>query len=208
MNPSTDQPTPFELTGGALCLDFANTLGDRPRNTQEKLAKLEDLLRFAEQAGTLAGTERLRLEQEAAAHPRLAREALGRAIAFREALYRTFAALALGRRPGSADLAEVNRALGPALANLRVEPRGEGFGWAFAAPPAAGFDHVLWPVARSAAELLTSSEAGRVRECASDICSWLFVDRSRTHRRRWCDMKVCGNRAKARRHYQRKKKTP
>ena len=62
---------------------------------------------------------------------------------------------------------------------------------------------MLWPVLRSAAELLTSEEAARVRQCASETCSWLFVDRSRTHRRRWCDMKTCGNRDKARRYYQR-----
>jgi predicted RNA-binding Zn ribbon-like protein len=199
------QPAPFELTGGALCLDFANTLGDRPRSTQEKLEGMKDLLRFSEQAGTLGAADRARLEREALDHPRLAREALGRAVAFREALYRIFAALAGGRRPGSADLEEVNRALGPALANLRVEPRGSGFGWSWSASP-AGFDHLLWPVARSAAELLTSTEVDLVRECASEVCSWLFVDRSRTHRRRWCDMKVCGNRAKARRHYERRKR--
>jgi predicted RNA-binding Zn ribbon-like protein len=60
----------------------------------------------------------------------------------------------------------------------------------------------LWPILRSAADLLTSPEVHAVKECGSDRCSWLFVDRSRTHRRRWCDMKSCGNRAKARRHYQ------
>lgn len=66
---------------------------------------------------------------------------------------------------------------------------------------------MLWPVARSAAELLTSPDAQRVRECALRSCSWLFVDRSRNRRRRWCDMKTCGNRAKARRHYRRKQKS-
>jgi predicted RNA-binding Zn ribbon-like protein len=66
---------------------------------------------------------------------------------------------------------------------------------------------MLWPVLQSAAELLTSDEIHQVRECNSDRCTWLFVDRSRTHRRRWCDMKTCGNRAKARRHYQRTKKS-
>ncbi|MCL4370559.1 MAG: CGNR zinc finger domain-containing protein [Chloroflexi bacterium] len=62
---------------------------------------------------------------------------------------------------------------------------------------------MLWPVARSAGELLTSSELGRVRKCAGYPCGRLFLDTSRNQSRRWCDMKSCGNLAKARRHYAR-----
>jgi predicted RNA-binding Zn ribbon-like protein len=67
---------------------------------------------------------------------------------------------------------------------------------------------MLWPVARSAADLLTSAEElARVGQCADDRgCGWLFFDTSRNHSRRWCAMKDCGNRAKARRHYRRQRK--
>jgi predicted RNA-binding Zn ribbon-like protein len=198
-------PAPFELSGGAVCLDFANTLGDRPQATQEKLHGMNDLLRFAEQAGTVNRTERVRLERLAAARPRAARNAFDQAIRFREAVYRVFSTLAAGGRPAPADLEALNRTVGPALGKLRIEARDDGFAWTWSAP-GPGFDHVLWPVARSAAELLTSSEAVRIRECAGTSCGWLFVDRSRTQRRRWCDMNVCGNRAKARRHYERSKR--
>jgi predicted RNA-binding Zn ribbon-like protein len=67
--------------------------------------------------------------------------------------------------------------------------RGEMIGW------------VLWPIALSAADLLASEKLGSVRRCAGDNCAWLFLDESRNHSRRWCDMKICGNRQKARRHY-------
>jgi predicted RNA-binding Zn ribbon-like protein len=60
-------------------------------------------------------------------------------------------------------------------------------------------------VVRSIPRLLTSPEAGRVRQCESETCAWLFLDQSRSRSRRWCDMKVCGDRAKARRHYERNK---
>jgi len=70
---------------------------------------------------------------------------------------------------------------------------------------APSLDRPIWLIVRSAANLLTSEETSSIRECASETCSWLFVDRSRTRRRRWCDMSTCGNRAKARRHYQRRK---
>jgi predicted RNA-binding Zn ribbon-like protein len=64
----------------------------------------------------------------------------------------------------------------------------------------------MWPVVHSAAELLTSPHLDRVRQCADDRgCGFLFFDTSRNGSRRWCSMESCGNRAKARRHYQRTK---
>jgi len=64
---------------------------------------------------------------------------------------------------------------------------------------------VLWPVARAAADLLLSDEISHLRMCGADDCAWLFLDKTKNQRRRWCDMKTCGNRVKARRHYQRLK---
>lgn len=57
--------------------------------------------------------------------------------------------------------------------------------------------------ARSAIRLLSDAEAERLKICGN--CGWLFIDRSRNRSRMWCDMAVCGNRAKASRHYHRKK---
>jgi len=68
------------------------------------------------------------------------------------------------------------------------------------------FEAPLWPIARSAAELLASEQVHFIRNCSSKTCQWLFLDTSKNHRRRWCDMKLCGNRAKVRRFYTRKKK--
>jgi len=83
-----------------------------------------------------------------------------------------------------------------------VEPRGTGFVWSWDADTPE-LDRPLWPIVRSAAELLTSPERELVKRCASDTCLWLFLDRTKNHARRWCDMKVCGNRAKVRRHRRR-----
>jgi predicted RNA-binding Zn ribbon-like protein len=91
-----------------------------------------------------------------------------------------------------------------ALGALRIAPGSDGYTWRFdqgkndLAP-------MLAPILRSAAELLTSPALGRVRECDSDTCWWLFLDSSKSGTRRWCDMKVCGNREKARRHHKRHK---
>lgn len=191
----------FELTGGALCLDFANTLGDRPRRREEHLGGYSDLLAFAEQTGALDRAARRRLESRAIRRGRRARAAFRRALALRETVYAIFSALAHGRDPSARDLGRLNAALERSLVRLRVAPGPRGFGWSW--NEGDSFERVLWPMARSAAELLVSQEAGAIRECGGDTCSWLFVDRSRTRRRRWCDMSTCGNRQKARRHYQR-----
>ena len=88
------------------------------------------------------------------------------------------------------------------MSKMRLVPRGGGYGFVFGGT-AAVLDAVLWHVARSAAELLTSGDLGRVRGCASEECGWVFLDTTRNRSRRWCDMKECGNREKARRFYQR-----
>jgi len=87
----------------------------------------------------------------------------------------------------------------------------EGYRYALGWDDGEALDSILWPVAKSAAELLTSEEAKLVRQCegfAATECAWLFIDETRNRSRRWCSMTSCGNRAKARRHYQRARKRP
>jgi len=67
---------------------------------------------------------------------------------------------------------------------------------------------MLWPVAVSAAGLLTSPQLVRLRDCANTACGWLFIDHSKNASRRWCDMGECGNRAKARRFRERQRSEP
>jgi predicted RNA-binding Zn ribbon-like protein len=194
----------FEFSGGALCLDFANTVDDRPRCAHDLLSDYGDLLEWADQAGILGEDDRTALARRAAGSEDAARRTFHHAIELREAVYRTFSALAAGVGPGPGEIAALNAALNETLPHLRLESRESGYGWGWSGM-ASSLDSPLWPVVRSAADLLTSNDAALVRECASETCSWVFVDRSRTHRRRWCDMKTCGNRAKARRHYERTK---
>jgi predicted RNA-binding Zn ribbon-like protein len=89
---------------------------------------------------------------------------------------------------------ELRRALAeaeltPTASRYRLTPR-----------PSTELDRIFWPITRSAAELLTSADIDRVRECDGRGCGWLFLDTSKAGRRRWCSMAICGNRAKARRH--------
>lgn len=195
----------FELTGGALCLDLANTVDSRGTETpRELLSRYEDLLAWGRQSGALDEAQAARLEKRAAREPRDATAALRRARETREALFRVCSAEAGGAEPPADAVARVDEDIRAALARRRLEPLpGGGFAWAWEADPA--LDRVLWPALLSAAELLTGAERGRIRECAAEECRWLFLDRSKNASRRWCDMTVCGNRAKARRHRDRQR---
>jgi predicted RNA-binding Zn ribbon-like protein len=193
----------FDFSGGLLCLDFANTVSGRARERpKEQLNLYSDLVSWGREARLVTDLEAQRLLREARRRPGEAASVLERAVMLREGIFRIFSAVADGRSPDDADLAVLNAALSEALSWARIVQTPEGFAWDWA-DRGERLEQLIWPIARSAAELLTSPDLSRVRECAETGCAWLFHDTSRNRSRQWCDMKVCGNRAKARRHYAR-----
>lgn len=201
---STSQTTvrPFEFIGGQMCLDFVNTLGGlRGGVTQEYICSYDDLVAWSQQAGSMTQEQAADLRRVAELHPDEAGAVLESARMLREALYRIFVAVATDRVPAEADLAILNAELGKAICGGHIVAVADGFVWAWSGDRSA-LDQILAPIVRSAAELLISPERKLVRECASATCSWLFVDHTKNHRRRWCSMTGCGNVAKVRRHRQ------
>jgi len=193
-----------EMVGGRLCLDFANTVHSfHAEEKRDELSSYADLLEWSRQAGVITDAEARRLLREANAHPVKAHRALERAKALRDAIFRIFAATAAERSPERDDLLLLNSVLAESLTHTRVVEGEDGFVWGWAEEDT--LDKLLWPLARSAADLLTSDELNRTRECGGESCTWLFMDTSKNRSRRWCDMKGCGNRAKSRRHYERKR---
>jgi predicted RNA-binding Zn ribbon-like protein len=192
----------FQIVAGELCLDFVNTLDNRPSPERQKELVLtyQDLADWAMQAGAIAAARRAELSQQSAVHPQAAQAALHKAIDLRECFYRIVSATVKKRQPSPDDLALFSRFLGEALSNLRLKSRRSGFRLDWNDEPAR-LDSILWPIVRSASDLLTSRDRDYIRECDSASCRWLFIDRSKNHGRRWCDMKVCGNRMKARKFY-------
>jgi predicted RNA-binding Zn ribbon-like protein len=194
-----------ELVGGRVCLDFANSVSTRLEGLgEEYLSSYDDLVVWMQHAGILAEDEAKSLGEKGSDHPDLAAAALHRALAFRETIYRVFSAIAEAEEPDGSDLAEMNRMVQEALSRLTITPSAEGYEWTWVSDEKE-LDYMLWPIARSAADLLTSQELGRVKRCARQGCDWLFVDQSKNHSRRWCSMSLCGSRVKARRYYRRKK---
>jgi predicted RNA-binding Zn ribbon-like protein len=193
------------LLGGRPCLDFANTAHGRGTESHtDHLVDYSALVAWSRHAGILDDGHAETLLARAGRHPRAAKQTRDRAVALREAIHRYFGALAHGRRPDARDLAGINEALATALPHARVAPSKAGFQWAWDESEPA-LDRVLWPIVRSAADLLTAGELSRVKQCAGSECGWLFLDRSKNGSRRWCEMEVCGSRAKARAYYARQK---
>ena len=195
----------LELVGGRLCLDFANTVSTRIEGqSREYLSDYGQLVAWSQHTNILTDAEAEATLDSAVSRPDLAATALERAIALRETIYRVFSATADGQEASKADLSALNRALHQALAQLEIVRSGDTFGWSWVVG-LDDLDYMLWPVIRSAADLLTSDDLRRVRECAREGCDWLFVDLSKNHSRRWCSMNMCGSRVKARRYYRRRR---
>lgn len=195
----------FDLSGGNLALDFANTVSDRPMpEAKERLNEYRDLLWFGNRTGVYPPRAMERLYAIGAQAPEQAEQVLKEAIRLREALFAIFSAVADRRAIPANALALLTIAAQNSASHGRLVHKGGRFQWEWLAMDAY-LESMLWPVTRAAVDLLVSEELTNLRICASDACAWLFLDKTKNHRRRWCDMKICGNRVKAKRHYARAK---
>lgn len=197
----------FSEVGGWPALDFVNTVSGLPTGTlsEERFERYEDLVAWGQKHELLDEAAARRMLSGASRRPGKAKEVLERGRALRAAIFRVFTDVAAERKPDPSALEHLNAELAAAMPHARLEHAGEGFAWSWH-NPGAELESVLWPIAKSAADLLVSHKLERVRSCQNDTCGWLFLDLSKNRSRRWCSMSDCGNTAKARRHYHRKVK--
>ncbi len=191
------------LLGGQLCLDFANTVDWRLGDSQRDwFTAYGDLVAWSRHTGILSKAQARRLLKEAKVSPAAAAAVFRQALALRELIYRVFSLIAHGHMPTKDDVGELNCTLSKWLARMRLVQTAGSFEWGWA-ENGGGLERPLWHVIQSAAALLTEGKLDRVRQCRDGRCGWLFFDTSKNRSRRWCSMEDCGNRAKARRHYER-----
>jgi predicted RNA-binding Zn ribbon-like protein len=186
----------LELVGGRLCLDFVNTVNRTDgRCRDERLRTCSDIFRWSLRLGLIDTATAERLAAEAAAHPRKAALALQSVVEFRDRLWRVLS---------RADIEEAERLL-PARSR-RTLPRMRALRNGDVVLDAAGglAGWLLAALYGSALEVLTTTEPERVKVCPGHRCGWLFLDESPARVRKWCSMKACGNRQKAREHYRRR----
>ena len=195
-----DKPAalPAESVDADRVLAFVNTLSSRPTSApEERLVSYDALVDWAREQHVVPAAAADRLAADARRHPHQAAAVLARAKEFREALNLLAVAIENGRPPAPAVLATISDCLASAYAHGRLVPHEGSLQWVAGAED--DLARILWEIGRAAGRLLLSPRISRVRSCAADTCGWWFVDDTKNRSRRWCDMKICGNREKIKR---------
>jgi predicted RNA-binding Zn ribbon-like protein len=177
------------LVAGRVALDFANTApAARDLSWNEFVAFLMDARLVSEDRAA-------RLRPLANNEPQAIDAILLRIRRLRESLRAIFAAIVDGKHYPSSWVEPVNEILRITEGHDELILQSGVWSLQFVARE-GGLEWLLAAIARSAAELLVEGPQAPIRRCANAACGLLFYDDSRTHRRRWCSMKVCGNRHK------------
>lgn len=194
----------LNLKSGHPALEFTNTVGDHAsEHPHETLFVYEDLLSWTKRIGLLQDEQVQVLSRKAVSQPAEAAAVFAKSLELREAIYRIFVAQVNGKSPQESDLAILNSTLAGATNGAQVVQRSGRFEWEWSFEESE-LEAPLWTIALFASSLMISEHYQWVGQCADeDGCGWLFVDTTRNHSRRWCDINDCGNRAKQRRYQKR-----
>jgi predicted RNA-binding Zn ribbon-like protein len=190
------------LVGGSLCLDFVNTTGARGSAApRERLTCYGDLLTWGQRAGIVGADNARRLRRAAATRKREAANALRKAHSVREDMYDLLSAFVDGRRPTAEAVARVSAHWRAARRNQELVLDQGGF-TVRTVEKDMDLGGLISPIVAAAVDLLTSDRLAQMKRCAE--CDWLFLDTSKNRTRRWCKS-TCGNRARSRERYDRRR---
>lgn len=181
------------FVGGHPALDFVNTVGNQDKaRTQSDIAHWGSFTAWAAASQLFSGADVRALK---AVTVRARQDAvLDEVHTLRETAHAVLSKLAASAPPARGGFAALQAHLGEALGRASLERGAHGFSWHVGRTD----DDPAWITDRLALcieDLLRSADVARIRECGR--CTWLFIDRGRGRGRRWCDMRTCGNRAKA-----------
>ena len=187
----------YAFIGNDLNLDLVNTVGNiASEDPDERLNSVSDLIEWSKQAGLISDKEAKSLLKESEKRSAGSERIFQRLLRFRKATYDIFKSIASGEEISNKELTVFNRELSRAMSEAQIFDHDGELIWDW---KNNGLERILFFVARNAAELLTSSDLKKLKCCSGETCGWLFYDTSKNSRRQWCDMRDCGNLAKARR---------
>ena len=178
---------------------FANTLQRSRSRDTDHLPDVDALLTWLRGHGLIS--DRARAAEAGRLHrdPAEAARRLERFHHLRGLLHDMAEAVVEHGRPTAGQLRDLNHILrhGLHFHQLRLDPQETSYSFAQIGDR---LDQARAIIASSFAQFLADDAAHRLRVCGNPNCRWVFVDRSPTGRRRWCDMRTCGNQAKVARH--------
>jgi predicted RNA-binding Zn ribbon-like protein len=190
-----------EAVGNHPALDLVNTVAWRldPDRTVDRLDDGRTLVRWAAFVGLVDDGQAARFTTELANDPDADRRIVAQVRHARERLYRVVQPLAVGGEPAGPDLAALHRDLLGALARAEVGSV-MPLEWTTGLRSVSDLPDEL---ALATWRLLQHEDRRHLRQCRASDCGWLFLDRTKNGSRVWCSSADCGNRTRARRHYQR-----
>jgi predicted RNA-binding Zn ribbon-like protein len=187
------------LVGGSLALDFANTESGRGTDWhQNHLCSGQNVADWIAHVPMAPADDIECLRAELSASPERSKNLLASALALRSVIQDIGSAIAADATPSDAALKELSHLHTRFLsrAALVADKRACRWAWSMGASPV---EAALGPIALSAVKLITEGDFSRIKRCDGHACGWLFLDSTKNNRRRWCEMEVCGNRAKQKR---------
>ena len=200
--PSSEQPSragALTLLGGTLAFDFANTSSGRGwPSHQEHLRRAGDVVDWAEHVKLLSPADAAWLRGMLDADPALAEMLLRRALGTREDIHAICVEVAAGHAVPALHLESLARAHAANLAHARLVGENGRYVWSWE-PRQWPVESVLGPIVLSALTTLTQGDLARLKRCQNEKCGWVFFDATKNRSRRWCEMEICGNRAKQKR---------
>jgi predicted RNA-binding Zn ribbon-like protein len=189
----------LDLIADDLALNFANTESGRGfPSHQNHFREAANVVEWLTHARALPVEEADWLGKRVAERADLAADLLAQATELRAAIHDIGAALGRHAEPPEAALASLSALHARCVAKAELTPGALSCRWSWSVR-ASPVEAALGPIALAAVRLFTEGDFHRIRECGGHACGWLFYDRSKNNRRRWCEMEVCGNRAKQRR---------
>jgi predicted RNA-binding Zn ribbon-like protein len=201
---SDDPPTEssagsLTLIGGELALDFANTSSGRGWPThREHLRSAADIADWAGHAPVLRPPDAEWLQEAARSGTEIGERLLEQALELREDIYLIGSEISAGRSAPADRIESLTRIHAHCLSRANLTPFGHRFAWTWAIRQTP-IEAVLGPISLSAMTTLLQADLSRIKQCPGEKCGWLFFDATKNKSRRWCEMEVCGNRAKQRR---------
>jgi len=187
----------YAFIGNNLSLDFVNTVGYiSSENPIENLNSFSDLIEWSKQGKLISDDEAIVIFTKAKKNILESERVFWRVLRLRKSVYDIFRSVISGEEIFDKDLTVFNRELSLAMSKAEIFCREGELIWDWKND---GIERILFLITRVAAQLLTSSDLEKLKCCSGENCGWLFYDTSKNKRRQWCDMRDCGNLAKARR---------
>lgn len=184
----------FLLFGGRLAVDFANT-ANSTQGRAEALETWDGLVRFLEAACVVSRERAAQLRALQESNPQATDRTVARALRLRDALREAFAATSQNQKLSRDWIEPINEVLRVTEGHDELLPERGGWKLEFLAREES-LDWLLAAIARSAAEIISEGAEAPLHKCSNPVCELFFYDTSRTRRRRWCSMALCGNRSK------------